>query len=124
MCKMLWEAHFPHFEWRAKFGCYNCSETKGPDALRIGCLRDIANAERVCPDKAAQQFESMLPVSKPNGNSMNAISKFGQSFLKRVASVLQPSFYHRGESFWLALSRISVCSTKRASANGFFPLSN
>ena len=64
MCKMLWEAHFPHFEWRAKFGCYNCSETKGPDALRIGCLRDIANAERVCPDKAAQQFESMLPVSK------------------------------------------------------------
>jgi hypothetical protein len=64
MVKEFFRLNFPDYDWRRKFGAFNCGKGCFPTELRLQYIGELATKERVSPRAARSQFLSALPHMK------------------------------------------------------------
>ena len=64
MVKEFFRLNFPDYDWRRKFGVFNCGPGCFPLELRLQYVGELAKKERVNPDAARSQFLMALPHMK------------------------------------------------------------
>ena len=64
MMREFFRLNFPDYDWRRKFGAFNCGNNCFPTEMRLQFIGQLAAKERVNPHEARSQFLSALPHMK------------------------------------------------------------
>ena len=64
MSKEFVTVNYPDFSWRSRFSCFDNSEHRQPEQVRLDAIELIAAKERVDKHQCRQQFYEAIPVAK------------------------------------------------------------
>ena len=64
MVREFFRLNFPDYDWRRKFGAFNCGNGAFPREMRLHFIGELATKERVNPKAARSQFLGALPHMK------------------------------------------------------------
>lgn len=64
MSKEFLTANYPDWSWRSAFRCFDNSDTRLPEEVRLSSFERIAKKEGLCPSTARIQFYEHIPLAR------------------------------------------------------------